>query len=144
MKINDLPLTNASDLALTQPDETVSEAATIMTTRNIGALPVVDQSGDLVGIISERDIVHGFTENPSALNNQTVSGLMTREVITCRLDDEVNEIMEEMEKHNIRHVPVLDGARLFSIISSRDLMAAVLTETKAHFHTIGLAYETVR
>tara|TARA_B100000315_G_scaffold259977_1_gene318482 strand:- start:1644 stop:2078 length:435 start_codon:yes stop_codon:yes gene_type:complete len=144
MKINDLALTSAGDLALTQPDETISKAATVMTTRNIGALPVIDQSGDLIGIISERDIVHGFSERRAALNDQKVSDLMTTDVITCHLDDEVNEIMAEMQKHNIRHVPVLDASRLFSIISSRDLMAAVLKETKAHFHTLGLAYETVR
>jgi CBS domain-containing protein len=144
MQIDELPLTNANYLAVTNPDETISKVALIITERNIGALPVCDKSGKLVGIISERDIVHGFSEKGADLNELKVSDLMTSNVISCHPGDDVNEIMEVMNKHGIRHVPVLDGDKLFSIVSSRDVMSAILMETKANFQTMGLAYETVR
>ena len=144
MKINELQIKYNTDLAITHPDETISKVAAILSELNIGALPVCDQSGDLIGIISERDIVRGFSENGDKLSDLKVSNLMTSEVITCRLEDNVNEIMEVMNKCGFRHLPVLDDDRLYSIISSRDVMAAILEEMKTNFRNMALAYETVR
>ena len=73
-----------------------------------------------------------------------VSDLMTADVVTCQLGDEVNEIMQVMNQRGFRHLPVLDGIRLHSIVSSRDVMAAMLEETATNFRTMGLAYEMVR
>ena len=144
MQIDDLPLTERNDLATTQADQSVSTVAATLKANNIGAMPVCDQSGAVIGIISERDIVQGFAERGAGLGDLKVSDLMTSNVITCHLGDDVNNIMEIMNENKIRHIPVLDGDELYSIVSSRDVMTVVLNETKANFHTIGLAYETVR
>ena len=144
MKIKELPLAKASDLASTRPEETVPQVARELTDRNIGALPVVDKSGNLVGIISERDIVQCFAESNGAINGKTVSDLMTTDVVTCSSEDDVSVIMEMMDDNKFRHIPVLDNGRLHSIISSRDVMTEGLRESKAHIKNLGLAYETVR
>ena len=144
MLISELPLNDHEDLAFVGPDEAVSTVATILSEGNIGALPVCNQSGGLVGILSERDIVHGLCRHGNLLGDMKVSDLMSADVVTCQLGDEVNEIMQVMNQRGFRHLPVLDGIRLHSIVSSRDVMAAMLEETATNFRTMGLAYEMVR
>lgn len=144
MLISDLPLKNREDLVLTGPDETVANAASQLSEGNFGALPVCNQAGGLVGILSERDIVRGFSEHGVKLSDINVSELMTAEVVTCQLGDDVNEVMGIMNARGFRHLPVLGGDHLHSIVSSRDVMAAMLEETTSHFRTMGLAYEMVR
>lgn len=144
MQIKDLPLKSRADLAITQVDDTIPKTAAMLSSLNIGALPVCDPSGKIIGILSERDIVRGVSENAADLNNLTVADLMTAKVMTCNLDDDTEKVMEIMRKNGFRHLPVLDDDRLISIVSSRDIMAAVLGETKTNFKNMGLAYEMVR
>jgi len=144
MKIDDLPLKNKNDLVTIRADETALNAAVVLSGHNIGALPVCDTSGALIGIISERDIVRGVSENARGLTNISVAELMTCDVITCHPDDDVNDIMSVMDERRIRHIPVMRDNRLSAIISSRDVLTAVLEETRNHCKTLGLAYEMVR
>jgi CBS domain-containing protein len=144
MLIDELHLKSNHDLISIQSAEKVSKAADVLNRHNIGALPVFGDTGDLVGIISERDIVRGLSENGAGLQDLSVSELMTKDVITCTPDDDVNDIMAVMNDNGIRHIPVIEENHLSGVVSSRDLMAAVLEETKSHCQTLGLAYEMVR
>ena len=144
MQIDDLSLSNDNDLIIIQPEATVSEAANVLNAHKVGALPVCNPDGELVGIISERDIVRGLSEIGFDLPELSVSDLMTDNVITCGPNDDVNEIMGVMDDNHIRHIPVLKDNRLNSIISSRDIISAVLEETKTQCKTMSLAYEMVR
>lgn len=144
MKIEEMSLTETKNLSSAGPDLPASEAAELLTEHNIGALPVIDDLGELVGIISERDVVRAIAKSGGSLNGHKVSDLMSTEVITCQNSSEIEEIMEVMHSNSIRHIPVVDGKRLISIVSSRDVMTAILEETKHNFHTMALAYETTR
>ena len=112
--------------------------------RNIGALPVCDPSGTLIGIISERDIVRALSGGTASLDDLKVADLMTADVVTCKPGDNVNGVMAMMDESHVRHIPVISDGRLSAVISSRDVMAAVLKETKDHVKTLGLAYEMMR
>ena len=142
MHIDELLLNK--DLLTIGPDEPVQAVATVLATNNIGALPVCDPTGDLVGIISERDIVRGFAERGNDAEGLTVADLMTWNVITCVPKDDVGDTLAVMNENRIRHLPVLDDGRLTAIVSFRDVMAAVLKETRDQRTTMAMAYEMVR
>ncbi len=144
MLIDDLALKNTGDLAVIGPDDKISKATNVLNGLNIGALPVCNSSGEIVGILSERDIVRGMSDNGSELQDLDVSDLMTTEVVTCGPTDDVGDVMAIMDDRRIRHIPVVKDDNLVSIVSSRDVMSAVLDETKTHFKNMGLAYEMVR
>lgn len=144
MQIADLSLKNNADLLTINPESAASNAVSILNRYNIGALPVCNAAGDLVGIISERDIVRGLTENKIDLERLNVSDLMTSDVVTCSPEDEVDEIMAIMDERHIRHIPVVEEGRLSTIVSSRDIMSAMLEEAVTRANTMSLAYEMVR
>ena len=144
MLIDDLALKNTGDLAVIGPDDKISKATNVLNGLNIGALPVCNSSGEIVGILSERDIVRGMSDNGSELQDLDVSDLMTTEVVTCGPTDDVGDVMAIMDDRRIRHIPVVKDDNLVSIVSYRDVMSAVLDETKTHFKNMGLAYEMVR
>lgn len=111
-------------------EDTVETASTLLANNNIGALPVRDEDGGLVGVISERDIVRGFAASGSRIHNLKVADLMSPKVITCAPDDEVNQAMVLMSRHHIRHLPVVEDGNMLGIISSRDVMAVVIEDMK--------------
>ena len=78
---------------------------TLLSSLNIGALPVCDAHGTLVGIISERDVVRPFAKDGARLADLHVRDLMTREVVTCANDQTMLEAEKLMHKHRVRHIP---------------------------------------
>lgn len=105
------------------PDAPVSEVAAIITARRIGAVVVEDAQGDLVGIVSERDVVRGLTQHGAALLDMPVSGLMTHDVKTVTPRSSVAEATEIMDEGYFRHLPVRgEDGRLVGIVSIRDLV----------------------
>jgi len=144
MHVSELLLNQDKDLVTIHAEATAAKAVAVLNENDIGAMPVCDLDGGLVGIISERDIVRGLSKSVSGLNGLTVADLMTRKVFKCTSDEDVNDIMATMDDRHIRHIPVVEGERLIAMVSSRDIMAAVLQDTKNHCKTLGLAYEMVR
>lgn len=144
MKIKDLYLKNNPELVTILSDAPAMNAVTLLNQHNIGALPVRDPSGELVGIISERDIIRSLSESNLGLDNMTVENLMTPDVATCGPDDDVTRVLEIMDERQIRHIPVLVAGRLSNIISSRDVITAALGESKSRLTDMVLAYEMVR
>lgn len=142
MIIDDLIL--SADLLTIGPDETARGLSTVLATNDISALPVCDPDGNLVGIISERDIVRGYAERGADVESLIVADLMTRDVITCAPGDDIGDTLVVMNAHNIRHLPVLDDGRLTAIVGFRDVTAAALERTRQERTTIAMAYEMVR
>lgn len=96
------------------------DAARILAENNIGALPVVGDAADIVGIISERDLVRSFARNPHHCFSKPVSDVMITSVITCRTDDLMDDVYDTMSSKNIRHIPVVEDAKLYAMLSMRD------------------------
>jgi len=130
MNIKDILKRRDRGLVSNRPEDTIEAAAMLLASHNIGALPVRDESGDLVGVISERDIVRGFAERGGKVSALRVRDLMTRDVVTCAPEDDVKDARRKMKMRYIRHLPVVEAGRLCGMISSRDVMESRLEETK--------------
>lgn len=111
-----------------QPSESLHIAVKLMRSAGVGALVVSPDGTAIDGIISERDIVRRLaTVGPDALG-EPVSGAMTREVVTCQLDDPVEALMALMTERRIRHLPVAVDGALSGIVSIGDVVKARLTQ----------------
>ena len=105
----------------------ISDVCALLTQRRIGAVPVMDGT-TLVGIISERDVVHVLAEHGAAALDLKVEDAMTRSVKTTTLQTTVAQAMAAMTAGRFRHLPVLEHGRLIGIISIGDVVKARLDE----------------
>lgn len=114
-----------------RPEDTVETTATVLTSNNIGAIPVRDVKGNMVGVISERDLVRGFADRGAAVMSLMVQDLMTRDVVSVKADESVKSAMEKMARSHIRHLPVVgEKGELVGVISQRDVMETRLQQTE--------------
>ena len=111
----------------TLPDTgTLADAVTALNQHNIGALVITDTSGGIVGMLSERDIVHRLGSNPADALNLRVADCMVRDVVTGTMATSVDEVMERMTDFHIRHMPIVEDGRLVGIISIGDVVKSRL------------------
>lgn len=109
----------------------VADAAAALMENRIGSLLVADDSDNIVGILSERDIVGGMEPHGADLHDVPVSDLMTVELIKCAPGDTVLEAMALMTDRRVRHLPVYDGNELLGVISVGDLVKCRISEVQA-------------
>jgi len=110
------------------PDTRVGTAAHRMRLERIGAIVIASAGARIEGILSERDIVRGLTEHGAAVVDMPVSALMSRNVLTCKPDAEIRDVMRLMTLHRIRHVPVADNGMLRGIVSIGDVVKSRLED----------------
>jgi CBS domain-containing protein len=114
------------DLVVARPAMSVFEAMNLLLDRSISGLPVVDDRGNVVGVITERDCLRvayeaRYHEDPG----KTVGEVMSGDVETLDADTEVAVALERFLKSPYRRFPVLDGTRLVGQVSRRDLLRAL-------------------
>ena len=131
MKIAELLRGRTSDIVKIGPEQSIAEAAAALTENKIGALLVEGQDGEIVGILSERDIISGMAPHGADLHDVAVEELMTSKVIHCSPEDTVHETMAMMTDRNIRHLPVFDNDELVGFISIRDLVKCRIMEVQS-------------
>lgn len=107
-----------------RPIATLQETAQKLIKHGIGALIVTDENSLLLGIVSERDLLHIIADFDPTLIDRPVSDVMTRSVITCGPDDEIADILRLMNSNAIRHMPVLEQGRIVNMVSIRELTKA--------------------
>jgi CBS domain-containing protein len=117
------------DTVTIDADETVSTAADVLSTRNIGALVVTD-GADVVGVLSERDIVRTLSDRGAAVLQTSVREAMSSEVPTCTPQDDVTDLMERVTRRRVRHLPVVEDGTLDGIISIGDLLKTRIEEVE--------------
>ncbi len=128
MRINQvLAAKPMKDVITVRPDASVREFLSVMSTHNVGALVVSSDGRHVEGIVSERDVVRRLTEEEHLLD-ATVSSIMTTDVRTCTGDHPVNDLMQMMTEHRVRHVPVMDGDEMVGIISIGDVVKSRMSE----------------
>lgn len=110
-------------------DASIHDAIKMLVAVNVTGLPVVDDEGKLVGIISEKDIIGLFSDlelleslHDMNSNPRTVEELMSSDVITFDQDDSLIAVCEFLKGHNIRRVPIVSEGELVGIISRRDII----------------------
>lgn len=115
---------------------TLKEAAELLDVRRVGAMVILNEAGHLIGVISERDIVRQMARAGAAALRLTVSEAMTREVVTARPSDTLEQALNRMTDRRIRHLPVVDGNQLVGVVSIGDLVARRLAEATAEVAAI--------
>jgi len=113
------------------PDEFVSAAIQKLAENNKGALPVCNDKDELVGIITERDIVRKCFVRGEDFINKKITDIMTKQVVIAALDDDLDYAIDTMKKEKIRHIPIADGKRVVGIISMRDVLGFRYEETQS-------------
>lgn len=131
MKINDIIQAQGERKILSiSPQSSVGDALELIVKERIGALPVFKGENNLVGIITERDILwRMYKEGQDALERQ-VSDVMTEKVIVGVLDDEIEVAETFMTVNRFRHLPVMDGSKLVGMISIGDLVKSQIKNLK--------------
>ena len=125
-------LKDKGDLVFTaSPNDTVAAVAAILHVRRVGAMVVTGPDREVVGIVSERDIVRVVAERGGEGLSHPVSDYMTRGVILATPSETVDALMERMTDLRIRHLPVCVEGRLVGIISIGDLVKTKIAETEA-------------
>lgn len=115
---------------------TLKEAAELLDVRRVGAMVILNEAGHLIGVISERDIVRQVARAGAAALKSTVADAMTRQVVTARPGDTIEQAMNRMTDRRIRHLPVVDGNQLLGVVSIGDLVARRLAEATAEVAAI--------
>jgi CBS domain-containing protein len=115
-------------LVTVHPGDSVRAVVHLMTKRHIGAVPVVDADGALVGIFTERDVMCRVVDRDLDAHATTVEQVMTPSPATAAPDWPVPRAVEHMAAGGYRHLPVVEDGRLMAIVSIRDLHAAVTGE----------------
>jgi CBS domain-containing protein len=107
--------------------DTLEEAAALLWRHNIGCLPVLGDDGRLIGMITDRDIMIAAFLQGAPLRSMTVSSVMVKEVMTCRADDEIDVIVQQLLARRLRRIPVIDAdRRVVGIISLNDIARAAI------------------
>jgi CBS domain-containing protein len=115
-------------VATVAPSASIAVAVATLKREGIGALVVSRDGTSVDGILSERDVIHGLAASGTALLEVKVEQLMTRRVFTCTPRDSVADLMAEMTKRRVRHIPVLRDGALAGIVSIGDVVKARLDE----------------
>ena len=110
------------------PSDTVSRVAELMKSKDIGPIPIIDseQTKKLVGILTDRDLALKIVADGRNPKSTKADEVMTREVVTCRAEDDLQNALDEMSEHKLRRIPVIDNnSRLVGIIAQADVATRV-------------------
>ena len=131
MHVSQILTTKGNDVYSIAPDASVADLVADLHRYGVGALLVRGAAGDLVGIVSERDVVRAMASNSGAVES-TVASLMTTEVVTVSYDAPVADVMRLMTERRFRHLPVLDEeGTLIGLVSIGDVVKNRIDELEA-------------
>jgi CBS domain-containing protein len=128
MTIRELLRDKSGCIHSVSPRATVLAALELMAEKNIGAVLVTDDHGQLVGILSERDYARKVVLKGQTSRDTPVEAIMTRNVLRIAADRSVQDCMALMTTAHVRHVPVMDGERLVGVVSIGDVVKAIIAE----------------
>jgi CBS domain-containing protein len=103
-------------------DTSILEVARLMVRRKIGALPVIDKKGKIIGIFTERDLLKRVVAAELSIKDTLVSQVMTKKLITASSDETPMYCLRKMKEKNFRHILVVEDKEIIGIVSQRDLI----------------------
>jgi len=118
-----------SNMVTVRPDASIEEAIELLMRDQISGLPVIDDDGRLVGVITEFALL--AVAYDKRVKNHTVSQHMTREVITVEVDAPLSRIADLCIVHRVRRVPVMENGRMVGLIARRDVLRALVDNPAA-------------
>jgi CBS domain-containing protein len=125
MKVSDILLVKGGTLFTVSPDSPLADAVKTMADRDIGSL-VVMSHGDLVGILTFREVIKAVVKNNGSVGDTVVRSVMDDAPLTCTPETEIDEVRRMMLSRHARYMPALDGRTLMGVISFYDVAKAVV------------------
>jgi len=124
------------EIASIPPTATIAEVARTLSQRRIGAVLVMDSADQLLGIVSERDIVTSLAANGATTLEMTAGQLMTRTLKTATPRTTVAEAMEMMTAGRFRHLPVVENGALVGLVSIGDVVKARILQQESEVDSL--------
>ena len=134
MNVKDILQVKGPEVITVGAEKTVFDAISILTKHRIGALLVLNQEGEIVGIISERDILNESHNNYESLKQSKVKEIMTKDIIIGKPIDDLKYVETVMTENRIRHLPIIDNERLVGIISIGDIIKSLSDNMEIENH----------
>ena len=125
MKVSDILRTKGNSLYTITPLVPLAEAVKMMAEHDLGSILVMDH-GDLVGILTFREVILALNNNGGALGNTTVRGAMDDHPLTCSPETELDEVRRMMLERHARYLPVMSNRQLMGVVSFYDVAKAVV------------------
>jgi len=139
MTIETILRQKGADVVTIEPEASVRRAADWLRVKNIGALVVTSEKA-VLGIISEREIVHAVSRYGDTVVSMPVKEIMQHGVISVTPEESVNRVMKLMTHHRVRHMPVLRDGKLAGIISIGDVVKYRLGDLELETNVLRDAY----
>ena len=143
MTIESILRRKGTEVTTIAPEASIKRAADWLRAKNIGALVVTNQDA-IIGLISEREIVHAFSRYGEAAGSMLVKEVMQYGVTTVSPDESVNRVMNLMTHHRVRHMPVLRSGKLVGIISIGDVVKYRLEDLELETSVLRDVYNAAR
>ena len=131
MQVRDVLRAKGGRVVTIEPEATINEALARLVQNNIGSLPVADEDGHLMGMLSERDVTRLIHNKGEGFGRVKVAEVMSHSPVTCDLDDDVNDVMGKMSERRIAKVPVLSNAQLVGIVSVGDVIKVLYEQVSS-------------
>ena len=125
MKVTDILRVKGNTLYTVPPDQPLAQAVQTMAELDIGSLPVMEH-GDLVGMLTFREVIQAVVANGGALGTRQVRSVMDDAPLTCTPETEIDEVRRMMLGRHARYMPVLTQRTLMGVISFYDVAKAVV------------------
>jgi CBS domain-containing protein len=119
------------DVVSVSPTTSIADVTKLLAARRIGGVVVMDAASQLLGIFTERDIVHALATHGARTLEMTAAQLMTQNIITATPDTTVHGAMALMSQGRFRHLPVLDNGRLVGLVSIGDVVKSRIMQQEA-------------
>ncbi len=125
MKVSDILRLKGGTLYTATADESLARAVSVMAEKDIGSLVVMDH-GDLVGMLTFREVIQMVVKNGGAIGATTVRAAMDDAPLTCTMETELDEVRRMMLERHARYLPVMDRKMLMGVVSFYDVAKAVV------------------
>ncbi len=125
MKVSDILRVKGGTLYTVKPDERLVQAVAVMAEKDIGSLVVMDR-GDLVGMLTFREVIQTVVANGGQVGTGSVRAAMDDAPLTCTMGTELDEVRRMMLDHHARYLPVIDQMMLMGVVSFYDVAKAVV------------------
>lgn len=137
MTIDEFLKRSRQSLVTCLPDDRLNAVARLMYSHNIGAMPVCELGGRMVGIVSERDLVRTFARTDlNELQYLRARDVMTTRVISCQPGENMREVQKLMSENRFRHLPVVKDGRVEAMLSIRDILELRVKESETETNVL--------
>ncbi len=135
MLVSEIMNKKSGSAIIITPKDSVETAIRMFRDKKIGAILVCGPTGELLGIVTERDVLHNMAENGAETLKLEVNEIMSQ-AHTCEMGDNIRSVMGQMTFKHVRHLPVVEGGKLKGLVSIGDVVKNQLEESQLEIDTM--------